>query len=53
MKKSSAKFMLSLLLSAAIFCMPVGAYFANSNYVTKVHAQNTDRPEDIPFEKNR
>ena len=50
MKKSSAKFMLSLLLSAAIFCMPVGAYFANSNYVTKVHAQNTDRPEDIPFE---
>ena len=48
MKKLSVKFVLSLVLSSIIFCMPVGAYFANSAYVTKVHAQ--DALEDIHSE---
>ena len=38
-KKLSVKFILTVMLSAVLFCMPAGAYFANGSHAVEVHAQ--------------
>lgn len=41
MKKLSVKALMSLILSAILFCMPVGAFFANRANTVEVHAEDT------------
>ena len=41
-KKLSIKAIISLLLSAILFCMPVGAFMANRNNTVDVQAQDTE-----------
>ncbi|NBH36178.1 DUF4366 domain-containing protein [Clostridiaceae bacterium] len=40
-KKLSVKALVSLLLSAVLFCMPIGAFMANSGNMVDVHAEDT------------
>lgn len=40
-KKLSVKALMSLVLSAMLFCMPAGAFFANRANTVEVHAENT------------
>lgn len=44
-KKLSVKAFISLLLSAALFLMPIGAFMANSGNVVDVHAEDTGTEE--------
>ena len=37
-KKLSVKALMSLILSAILFCMPMGAFFANRANTVEVHA---------------
>lgn len=41
MKKLSVKALMSLILSAILFCMPVGAFFANRANTVEVHEEDT------------
>ena len=41
MKKLSVKALMSLILSAILFCMPIGAFFANRTNTIEVHAEDT------------
>ena len=41
MKKLSVKALMSLILSAILFCMPIGAFFANRANTVEVHAEDT------------
>lgn len=41
MKKLSVKALMSLILSAILFCMPVEAFFANRANTVEVHAEDT------------
>ena len=41
MKKLSVKALMFLILSAILFCMPVGAFFANRANTVEVHAEDT------------
>lgn len=49
-KKLSIKFMLTVILSFVLFCMPAGAYFANGSHAAEVHAQE-ETEESSPEEK--
>lgn len=49
-KKLSVKFILTVMLSAVLFCMPAGAYFANGSHAVEVHAQE-ETEESSPGEK--
>ena len=40
-KKLSVKALMSLILSAILFCMPMGAFFANRTNTVEVHAEDT------------
>ena len=40
-KKLSVKALMSLILSAILFCVPVGAFFANRANTVEVHAEDT------------
>lgn len=40
-KKLSVKALMSIVLSAILFCMPAGAFFANRANTVEVHAENT------------
>ena len=40
-KKLSVKALMSLVLSAILFCMPIGAFFANRTNTIEVHAEDT------------
>ena len=40
-KKLSVKALMSLVLSAILFCMPVGAFFANRANTVEIHAEDT------------
>lgn len=40
-KKLSVKALMSLVLSAILFCMPAGAFFANRANTVEVHAEDT------------
>ena len=40
-KKLSVKALMSLVLSAMLFCMPMGAFFANRASTVEVHAEDT------------
>ena len=40
-KKLSVKALMSLVLSAMLFCMPAGAFFANRANTVEVHAEDT------------
>ena len=40
-KKLSVKALMSLVLSAILFCMPIGAFFANRANTVEVHAEDT------------
>ena len=40
-RKLSARAVVSLMLSAILFCMPVGAFFANRANTVEVHAEDT------------
>ena len=44
-KKLSVKALASLLLSAALFIMPIGAFVANSGNTVDVHAEDTGTDE--------
>ena len=39
-KKLSVKALMSLILSAILFCMPIGAFFANRTNTVEVHAED-------------
>ena len=41
-KKLSVKVIMSLILSAVLFCMPIGAFMANSDNTVSVQAQDTE-----------
>lgn len=41
MKKLSVKALMFLILSAILFCMPVGAFFANRANTVEVHEEDT------------
>ena len=45
-KKLSVKVIMSLILSAVLFCMPIGAFMANSDNTVSVQAQDTDAEEN-------
>lgn len=45
-KKLSVKVIMSLILSAVLFCMPIGAFMANSGNTVSVQAQDTDTAEN-------
>lgn len=45
-KKLSVKVIMSLILSAVLFCMPIGAFMANSGNTVSVQAQDTDAEEN-------
>ena len=45
-KKLSVKVIMSLILSAVLFCMPIGAFMANSDNTVSVQAQDTDTAEN-------
>ena len=45
-KKLSYKVIMSLVLSAVLFCMPIGAFMANSGNTVDVHAQDMDVLEE-------
>ena len=49
-KKFSVKFILTVMLSAVLFCMPAGAYFANGSHAVEVHAQE-ETEESSPEKK--
>lgn len=40
-KKLSVKELISLILSAILFCMPMGTFFANRTNTVEVHAEDT------------
>ena len=40
-RKLSARAVVSLMLSAILFCMPIGAFFANRANTVEVHAEDT------------
>ena len=40
-KKLSVKALMSLVLSAILFCMPAGAFLANRENTVEVHAEDT------------
>ena len=44
-KKLSVKALVSLFLSAVLFCMPIGAFMANSGNTVDVHAEDTGTEE--------
>jgi len=44
-KKLSVKALVSLFLSAVLFCMPIGAFMANSGNMVDVHAEDTGTEE--------
>ena len=44
--KLSVKVIMSLILSAVLFCMPIGAFMANSGNTVSVQAQDTDAEEN-------
>ena len=45
-KKLSVKVIMSLILSAVLLCMPIGAFMANSGNTVSVQAQDTDAEEN-------
>ena len=45
-KKLSVKVIMSLILSAVLFCMPIGAFMANRGNTVSVQAQDTDTAEN-------
>lgn len=45
-KKLSVKAIISLLLSALLFCMPVGAFIANNSNTVDVHAKDADSAKE-------
>lgn len=45
-KKLSVKVIMSLILSAVLFCMPIGAFMANSDNTVSVQAQDTEAEEN-------
>ena len=54
-KKLSIKFMLTVILSFVLFCMPAGAYFANGSHAAEVHAQEeteVSSPEEKAEDEN-
>lgn len=53
-KKLSVKALMSLVLSAILFCMPIGAFFANRANTVEVHAEDTadQKTESASDEKN-
>ena len=50
-KKISIKAIISLLLSIILFCMPVGAFMANSENAVDVHAQEEKEESSEPGKK--
>lgn len=44
-KKLSVKALMSLVLSAILFCMPAGAFFANRANTVEVHAEDTEEQQ--------
>lgn len=52
-KKLSVKVIMSLILSAVLFCMPIGAFMANSGNTVSVQAQDTDAEEMRVKRKHR
>ena len=44
-KKLSVKALMSLILSAILFCMPMGAFFANRANTVEVHAEDTEEQQ--------
>lgn len=40
-RRLSARAVVSLMLSAILFCMPIGAFFANRANTVEVHAEDT------------
>ena len=54
-KKLSIKFVLSLVLSAVLFCMPLGAFMANDENVISVKAdeiKNTENDTETKTEES-
>lgn len=51
-KRLSVRMVLSLLLSAVLFCMPVGAFMANRENAVDVHAQDVEETADGAEDKN-
>ena len=45
-KKLSVKVIMSLILSAVLFCMSIGAFMANSDNTVSVQAQDTEAEEN-------
>lgn len=45
-KKVVVRVIMSFVFSAALFCMPIGAFMANSSNTVSVHAQDTDTTEN-------
>lgn len=44
-KKLSVKVMFSLILSAVLFCMPIGAFVANGSNTMSAHAEESAEEE--------
>lgn len=44
-KKLSVKALMSLIFSAILFCMPMGAFFANRANTVEVHAEDTEEQQ--------
>ena len=51
-KKLSIKAVISLLLSMILFCMPVGAFLANSENTINIHAQKEQKKSSNKKEKS-
>ena len=45
-KKLSIRAVVSIMLSAVLFCMPIGAFMANRGNVTDVHAQDVEETSE-------
>lgn len=48
--KLSTKAVLSLVLSAVLFCMPAVGFALNGNYAVNVHAEDSKNQESVPEE---
>ena len=49
-KRLSIRLLVSLAVSAVLFCMPVGAFIANRGNTLEIHAQDTDSSEESSAE---
>ena len=52
-KRLSVRMVLSLLLSAVLFCMPVGAFMANRENTVDVHAQDVEETNTAQDEEKK